>query len=187
MPRLICRGSKTKVATEWDGQRTINRLTALNNGADLGEFTTAAEAKAHAEALLSSNPSGTYFVCHDDGSLTNWVYDLDEQRRIDRRHSWVNALLTACILAPITAAAIALHGVSPFSTVGLVLITASVSFYLIVRTCQNAIEGFVVWCIMFVLVMIAFPAIIKATSAKPPLPLNKPNQSSGANGLTLGR
>lgn len=153
MPRLICRGSKTKLDVYWDGPRTTTRLTALGNGAELGEFPTAAAAKSHAEALLPDDRAVMYLVLNEDETIAHWVYDLDEQRRLDRRSGLRNALLTACILALITAAALALSGVPLSSTMGRLLLAGSIGWYLVMRTFQNSIEALVAWFIIFVLIM----------------------------------
>ncbi|MHB1079230.1 MAG: hypothetical protein ACYC67_07490 [Prosthecobacter sp.] len=153
MYRLIRRGSKTKLDTEWNGQEAITRLNALKNGADLGKFPSAAEAKAHAETLLSGDRAGMYCVLAEDGSIASWIYDSREQRRLDRRRDWCSALLTACILAFITAASESLLGIPPSSTMGGALIAGSAGLYLVMRTSQNSIESLVAWFFMFVLVM----------------------------------
>jgi len=153
MYRLILRGSKTKLDTKWNGQEAITRLNALKNGADLGKFPSAAEAKAHAETLLSGDRAGMYCVLAEDGSIASWIYDSHEQRRLDRRRGWLNALLIACILAFITAASERLLGIPPSSTMGGTLIAGSAGLYLVMRTSQNSIESLVAWFLMFVLVM----------------------------------
>jgi hypothetical protein len=168
MIRLIRPGSKTRTAVEPGGLFKLEgvalhsrlRLIALENGTDIGEFSTAEEAKAHAEILLAQNRSATYWVC-EDGNVIRWVYDREEQRRIDGVKDWRNALRTAPILALITAGAIALRGVSVFSKPGLVLVSISAFGYLLMRTTQNAIEGLVAWLMFFVLGLVGLHEWVK--------------------------
>ncbi len=174
MVRLICRGSKTKITTRWAGVSCSQWLQALKNGTDLGEFSSAAAAKAQAEMLLTQNRSSVYLVLHEDGRLTDWVYDLDEKRRIDCRRSWINAFLTAPILALITAGTAALLGMPVFSRHGLFLIAASVGVYLFMRACQNAIEALVAWFLSFLLFLLCFSLSGPAKRRHSPQPVKIP-------------
>lgn len=155
MSRLLRRGSKTKLNYSYKqpGHQVVARLEALNDGVDLGEFSTTAEAKAQAESLLSRDRSAFFLVQEDDGTITEWIRDFDEHRRLQRKADWRNAFVTAGILVPVIAVAIFLVGIPPFSKFGLLLVASGIGYYLFMRMWQNAVESMVAWLIMFVLVL----------------------------------
>ena len=142
-------------------------LIDLGDATTLGTYPDIEAARAAAQRQIVAEPLESFCIrvsSADESKpdrLIHWTFDLTAVHRKERRQHWRIARRTAPLLLLAVWGILALSSLPPFGATTLILTGISVLIYLFAMTGFNAIEAFVIWMIMTILLTLGVPTFHK--------------------------